>query len=97
MLSGNGNGPYAYVIKNPINQAKQFAKAVGIKNYADMNSSVLAEKLRYSDPEALINACDELKIWSVDPLTISRPVIEDCKESDGFLCDDPIYLWRTGE
>ena len=97
ILSGNGNGPYAYVIKNPINQAKQFARLVGIENYAVMNSSVLAEKLRYTDPEALINACDELKIWSVDPLTISRPVIEDCKESDGFLCDDPIDLWRSGD
>jgi Carboxylesterase family len=96
MLSGNGNGPYAYVIKNPLNQAKQFAKAMGIENFANMKSSSLANQLRNSDPTALINACDDLKIWSVDPMTISRPVVEDCNYNDGFLCDDPVNAWQTG-
>lgn len=97
MLSGNGNGPYAYVIKDPLAQAKDFAKAMGIENYADMKPSALAIKLRHSNPEDLINACDELKIWNVDPLTISRPVIEDCKSTDGFLCENPVEKWRTGD
>jgi juvenile-hormone esterase len=79
-----------------LSQAKEFAKAIGIENYADMKPSLLANKLRFSDPVALINACDELKIWHIDPLTISRPVIEDCKNNDGFLCDDPVDSWRTG-
>ena len=96
MLSGNGNGPYAYVIKDPLEQAKDFAKAVGIKNFENMTSSILAHKLRNSDPKDLINACDDLKIWNVDPMTISRPVVEDCKTHDGFLCENPVELWQTG-
>lgn len=96
LLSGNGNGPYAYVIKDPLEQAKQFAKAIGIKNFKDMQTSTLANELRHSSPEDLINACDKLKIWSIDPLTISRPVVEDCKSYEGFLCDNPADSWRTG-
>lgn len=97
MLSGNGNAPYAYVIKDPMKQAKQFAKAVNIENYEGLPASELARRLRNSDPASLINACDQLKIWSVDPLTISRPVVEDCTSYDGFLCEDPVDLWRTGD
>lgn len=96
MLSGNGNGPYAYPIENPLEQAKSFAKAVGIADYDKLPRSELAQKLRYTSPEELINACDELKIWSVDPLTISRPVVEDCNSNKGFLCEDPAEAWRTG-
>lgn len=97
MLSGNGNGPYAYVIKDPLAQAKAFAKAMNIDNYDHMTTSSLAHQLRFSDPEALINACDKMRVWSVDPLTISRPVVENCEEHDGFLCDDPVDLWRSGD
>lgn len=92
LLSGNGNGPYAYVIKDPLGQAKEFAKAIGIENYANMKSSALADRLRHSDPAALINACDDLKVWSVDPMTISRPVVEDCKQNNGFLCENPVEV-----
>lgn len=96
MLSGNGNGPYAYVIKDPLSQAKQFAKAIGIKSLKDVQTSELADFLRQSKPEDLINACDKLKIWSVDPMTISRPVVEDCSSNKGFLCENPVESWRTG-
>lgn len=97
MISGNGNAPYAYVIKDPIQQAKKFAKAVNIDGYDTLPASELAHKLRNSDPASLINACDQLKYWSVDPMTISRPVVEDCSLHDGFLCKDPVDLWRTGD
>lgn len=96
ILSGNGNAPYAYVIKDPLKQAKKFANAVGIQNYDDMKTSELAEKLRNSDPALLIEACDKFKIWSVDPMTISRPVVEDCKTNNGFLCENPVDSWKTG-
>lgn len=96
MLSGNGNGPYAYPIEDPMAQAKSFAKAVGIDDYEKLSRSELAQKLRRSSPEDLINASDDLKIWSVDPLTISRPVVEDCDSHKGFLCEDPAEAWRTG-
>jgi juvenile-hormone esterase len=96
LMSGNANAPYAYVIKDPFNQAKDFAKAMGIENLNDLDSSKLAEKLRNSNPEDLINACDKLKVWNVDSLTISRPVVEDCESNDGFLCENPIDSWRSG-
>lgn len=73
LLSGNGNGPYAYVIKNPMKQAKEFAKSVGIANFDNLSSSALAKKLRSANPVDLIDACDKFKIWmNVDPMTVSR-------------------------
>lgn len=96
MLSGNGNGPYAYVIKDPLSQAKIFAKHVEIQDFERMDTTTLAHKLRNSDPVDLINACDKLKIWKVDPMTISRPVVENCNTHDGFLCENPIDSWQNG-
>lgn len=96
IISGNGNGPYAYVIEDPMKQAKEFAEFSNIKNYKNLDSQDLAEKLRSANPEDLINACDHMRFWSVDPLTISRPVVEDCNETAGFLCADPVDLWRDG-
>lgn len=95
-MSGNGNGPYAYVIKDPLQQARQFARAIKVENFAVLKPVVLAEKLRNADAADLINACDSLKIWSVDSMTISRPVVEDCRLHDGFLCEDPVISWRNG-
>lgn len=97
LLSGNGNGPYAYVIKHPIKQARKFAESVGIENFDALSPSALAEKLRTSDPADLINACDKFKFWmNVDPMTVSRPVVEDCKSHNGFLCINPVESWRNG-
>lgn len=70
---------------------------MNIDNYDNMPTSSLAHQLRFSDPAALINACDKLRVWSVDPLTISRPVVENCEEQEGFLCKDPVELWRDGD
>lgn len=97
ILSGNGNGPYAYVVENPLKQAKEFAKYSNIKNFDELDSKALAEKLRSANPEDLINACDHMRFWSVDSLTISRPVVEDCRRTKGFLCGDPIDLWKDGQ
>lgn len=97
MLSGAGNAPYAYTIKDPLSQARAVAEAIDIENIQELDNEQLAEKLRSSDPVSLINACDKLKIWSVDPLTISRPVVEDCSLNDGFLCANPTHLWRNGD
>lgn len=96
LLSGNGNGPYAYVLKDPLDQARKFAKAAGIKNAENLNKKSLVNELRKVDTEMLINASDALKIWSIDPLVISKPVIEDCSKVEGFLCENPVKLWRDG-
>lgn len=55
MLSGNGNAPYAYVVKNPIAQARDFAKFSGIHHYSELDSRALANELRSSKPQDLIN------------------------------------------
>ena len=96
ILSGNGNAPYAYVLKNPLKQAKDFAKAAGIKETQGMSNSELSEELRKIDATKLLDASDTFKIWSIDPLIISKPVVEDCRAAEGFLCDDPVKMWRNG-
>lgn len=97
LVSGNANGPYAYVIQDPLYQARKFAEASGIREAETMKSNQLAKKLRNADAEKIIDACDSLKVWDVDPLTISRPVVEDCNEVDGFLCADPVDMWQSGD
>jgi juvenile-hormone esterase len=96
LLSGNGNGPYAYVIRDPLGQARKYARESGIKNGDNMTTEMLANELRKVDVNKLIDATDAFKVWSVDPLTVSRPVVEDCSKNEGFLCDNPVTLWNTG-
>ena len=96
MLSGNANAPYAYVIQDPLKQARDFAKAMDIENYEKLDSKSLAKFLRASNPKSLIDACDSFKFFSVDPMTISRPVVEDCSTNNGFLCEDPVDSWKNG-
>ncbi|KAL7015547.1 hypothetical protein ACKWTF_016513 [Chironomus riparius] len=96
ILSGNGNGPYAYVLKNPLKQAIDFAKAAGIKKAQGMSNNALSEELRKVDATKLLDASDTFKIWSIDPLVISKPVVEDCRAVEGFLCDNPVKMWKNG-
>lgn len=97
MISGNGLAPYTYVLKDPLTQARKYAEAAGIRNYMNLTTSELANKLRKLEPNVLIDATDALKFWSLDPLTVSRPVVEDCFVNEGFLCKDPVELWQKGE
>lgn len=97
MISGNGLAPYTYVLKDPLSQARKYAEVAGIRNYMNLTTFELANKLRKLEPEVLIDATDAFKFWSVDQLTISRPVVEDCFVNEGFLCKDPIELWQKGE
>ncbi|CAO1420886.1 unnamed protein product [Diamesa serratosioi] len=97
LISGNGLAPYTYIIKDPLTQARKYAEVTGIKNFMNLTTSELANKLRKLGPKALIDATDVFKFWSVDQLTVSRPVIEDCFVTEGFLCKDPIEMWQKGE
>lgn len=96
ILSGNGNGPYAYVVQDPLSQTRKFASAAGIANAETLNKTALVSELRKVDAAKLIDASDTFKVWSVDPLVITKTVVEDCKEVNGFMCEDPIKLWRDG-
>lgn len=96
ILSGNGNAPYAYVHKDPLKQAQDYAKAAGIKEVHRMSNEELSEELRKVDAKKLLDASDAFKVWSIDPLVISKPVVEDCMTVDGFLCEDPVKIWNNG-
>ncbi|XP_070506243.1 juvenile hormone esterase-like [Chironomus tepperi] len=96
MLSGNGIAPYLYVLNDPLQQARDFANAAGIQGAQGMSISNLTEELRNVDVTKLLDATDSFKIWSIDPLVISKPVIEDCSTTEGFLCDNPVKMWKNG-
>jgi len=96
ILSGNGNAPYAYVIKDPLKQAKGFAKAAEVTGSQQMSNSELSDELRKVDAVKLLDASDAFKIWSIDPIVISKPVIEDCRTAEGFLCEDPVKIGKNG-
>ncbi|KAG5667419.1 hypothetical protein PVAND_015400 [Polypedilum vanderplanki] len=96
ILSGNGIAPYAYVLKDPFQQARKYAIASGMKLTSEMTKQDLANYLRNVDTKTLLDATDSFKIWSIDPLVISRPVVEDCSKVHGFLCEDPVKMWRNG-
>lgn len=96
LLSGNGIAPYLYVLRDPLKQAIGFATAAGIKIHPNITISQLSDELRKVDVAKLIDASDHFKIWSVDPLVISKPVVEDCSVVKGFLCSNPIDIWKDG-
>lgn len=99
IMSGSAIAPYANVIRDPLAQALKYAEASGIKMAANMSTEMLADEFRKLDASTIVLANDALKIWSVDPLTTSRPVVEKCGQniSSSFLCEDPKVLWANGD
>ncbi|KAJ9594873.1 hypothetical protein L9F63_013834, partial [Diploptera punctata] len=51
--------------------------------------------LRAKDGKAIIDAGDNFKFWSVDPLDVFGPAIEE--GVDGFLRGHPLLLLKTGQ
>ena len=99
LMSGSAIAPYANVIKDPLAQALKYAEAAGIKKASYIDTETLANEFRKLDAETIVLANDALKVWSVDPLTTSRPVVEKCSQNDSssFLCEDPKLLWAAGD
>lgn len=102
MLSGSGIAPYNYPLKDPLKQLMDYAKVIGIQTGSNVNTDDLSNEFRRANVENILNASEKLKVWSIDPLTLNRNVVEDCKfndknETTGFLCKDPLELWKNGE
>lgn len=76
VLSGLGTAPYNEPTPNPLALAKRQAEVVGIDNIDQLSTSELIDKLREVDVSVLVNSIDDLKFWSVDPITLYRPTIE---------------------
>lgn len=95
VFSGLATAPYNEPTKNPLALAKRQAEVVGIENIDQLSNSELVEKLREIDVAVLVNSINDLKIWSIDPLTTYRPVIEP-KIDGAFMTEHPAVTWSRG-
>lgn len=95
LMSGLATAPYSEPTPNPLALAKRQAEVVGIENIDQLSSTELINKLRDTDVSVLVNSVDELKFWSIDPLTLYRPVIET-QPNDAFLLQHPAIAWSRG-
>lgn len=95
IMSGSSTAPYNEPTINPLALAKRQAEVVGIENIDQLTSEELIEKLREVNVSVLVNSITELKFWSVDPITLYRPVIEPNVEG-AFLIENPSESWASG-
>lgn len=93
--SGLATAPYNEPTPNPLALAKRQAEVVGIENIDRLSTRELVEKLRGIDVSVLVNSVAELKIWSVDPITLYRPVVEP-KLDGAFMIEHPAITWTRG-
>ncbi|XP_062552223.1 juvenile hormone esterase-like [Armigeres subalbatus] len=97
VMSGNAIAPWNFPTKDPLSLARQQAEAVDIPCAMNLTSEQLIDGLRNVDALVLSNSISKLKPWSVDPLTLYRPVIESPNLSNqAFLVKDPRESWRKG-
>lgn len=95
-MSGLATAPYNEPTKNPLALAKRQAELVNIENIDNLTTFELIDRLRAVNASLLVDSSNELKFWSVDPLTTYRPVIE--KDSTGaFITKHPAEIWESGD
>lgn len=95
VMSGLATAPYNEPTPNPLALAKRQAEVVGIENIDHLTTTELVNKLREIDVSVLVNSVNELKIWSVDPITLYRPVIET-QPNGAFMQEHPAITWSRG-
>lgn len=94
-LSGNALGPYNDPTLAPLELARKQAAVLGIPTH--LNNSDLVTKLRAVPARRLVDSIDNLKFWSVDPLTLFRLVVEEHDSRDAFLTANPSTISITGD
>lgn len=94
-LSGLATAPYNEPTPNPLALAKRQAEVVGIDNIDRLSTTELVDKLRAIDVSVLVRSISDLKLWSVDPITLYRPVVEP-KADGAFMIDHPSLTWARG-
>ncbi|KAH8400774.1 hypothetical protein KR009_000936 [Drosophila setifemur] len=96
-LAGTMHIPAVRIIEDPLAQTRQLAQVAGIDGAESLGTQDLAEALRDVDSMALLNSMDSLKVWDMQPLVTSRPVVEPdegCPEA--FLVEDPLKAHSAG-
>lgn len=94
-MSGLATAPYNEPTPNPLALAKRQAEVVGIENIDQLTTAQLIDKLRDVNVSVLVNSIGDLKMWSVDPITLYRPVVEPRAEG-AFMIDHPALTWARG-
>uniref|UniRef100_A0A1Q3FSN1 Carboxylic ester hydrolase n=1 Tax=Culex tarsalis TaxID=7177 RepID=A0A1Q3FSN1_CULTA len=97
MMSGNAIAPWNIPTEDPLSLARRQAKAVNIAHAENLSSKQLVDALRNVNASELAESIDKLKFWSIDPLTVYRPVVEPFSPINGaFLVEDPRISWMKG-
>lgn len=95
-MSGLATAPFNEPTQDPLALAKRQAEVVGIADIENMTTNELVSKLRAINASLLVDSIDDLKYWSVDPLMLYRPVIEN--EAPGaFITKHPKEIWSSGD
>lgn len=95
VMSGLATAPYNEPTPNPFALTKRQAEVVGIENIDQLSSEELVDKLRQINVSVLVASINELKYWSVDPITLYRPVVEPRMEG-AFMVENPAATWERG-
>lgn len=93
-MSGNALGPYNDPADDPFALAQRQARVLGIRQ--PVSSRVLVEQLRALPAEKIVDSVDDLKFWSVDPLTLYRLVVEPSNSAGAFLTASPTAISSMG-
>ncbi|KFB48522.1 AGAP005834-PA-like protein [Anopheles sinensis] len=97
MMSGNALVPWNIPTENPLTLARATARVVGVEGSEKLSTRKLIEALQTVPGEKLVATTKQLKAWSIDPLTLFRPVVESRNSPVSFLVDKPTVSWQNGE
>ncbi|XP_035794845.1 venom carboxylesterase-6-like [Anopheles albimanus] len=95
-MSGNSLVPWNIPTKDPLRLARATAAVVNIENHDQLSTKALVAKLRAVPGEQLVENNKLLKSWSIDPLTLYRPVVEPKDAPGAFLVEEPKVSWLNG-
>ncbi|XP_001237723.3 juvenile hormone esterase [Anopheles gambiae] len=96
MMSGNSLVPWNIPTKDPLALARSTAMVVDVMGADRLSGKQLVAALRDIPGEKLVGNVHKLKLWSVDPLTLFRPVVEPKDSPNPFLTEEPKVSWRNG-
>ncbi|XP_044248910.2 uncharacterized protein [Drosophila takahashii] len=94
-LTGTMFIPAMHILEDPLSQARQLAKVIGIDQADSLSSQNLAQAFREVDPMKILVSVDSLKIWDNLPHIINQPVLEK-PSPEAFLIEDPLKAHRAG-
>lgn len=96
LISGTVNTAWAVVRERPRDYVNHHARALGIKNAADLSSDALVEVLRRIPAKDLCSTVQSLYQWDNLPVAAYLPVVEPFGSPDAFLTEHPKVSLATG-